>query len=168
MTRLAVAALLLAAVALTACSSPTVEEPIASETPTPTPTVVELTPQETAEATAAQLKGAVLTITAAELLNETNDPNELFGRPNGYVAGAVFYDNRVTCDSLGVECGATLEIWPTAEDAQARSDYIQGILKEAPALGSEYNYLDGASLLRVTGALPPSAAVEYEAAFLAQ
>jgi hypothetical protein len=32
-------------------------------------------------------------------------------------------------------------------------DYIQGILKDSPMLGTEYDYLRGGLLLRVDGAL---------------
>ena len=44
-------------------------------------------------------------------------------------------------------------------------DYIQRILKDSPMLGSEYDYLRGSLLLRVDGALKPSAAAAYETAF---
>jgi hypothetical protein len=99
-------------------------------------------------------------------ITEDNDPNDLIGRPTGYIDAAVLYDSNLTCDELGVGCGATLEIWPDAMAAQARSDYIQGILTESPVLGTEYNYLSGHALLRVTGDIKPSLAAEYEAAFL--
>ena len=68
------------------------------------------------------------------------------------------------CSDLGIECGVTVEQWASAGDAEDRSDYILTILDDAPMLGSEYHYLDGAILVRVTGELPPSAAKEYETA----
>lgn len=99
-------------------------------------------------------------------MTEDNDPNDLLGRPNGYKAAAVIKDPRLDepCDDLGVDCGVTIEEWDSAEDAKDRSDYIQGLLEEAPMLGSEYHYLDGPILVRVTGELSPSVAEEYEKA----
>ena len=51
-------------------------------------------------------------------LTESSDPNDMLGRPNGYKAATVFYDKRANCDELGVECGATLEIWPDSSAAK--------------------------------------------------
>jgi hypothetical protein len=99
-------------------------------------------------------------------ITEDNDPNDLIGRPNGYVKAAVIYDPRIPeCDNPEVSCGATVEVFADESAAKRRSDYIQGLMEEAPILGSEYHYLDGATLLRVSGDLDPSAAEEYEAAF---
>ena len=39
------------------------------------------------------------------------------------------------------------------------------IVKETGGLLTEYDYLDGSALLRVSGELKPSEAKEYEAAF---
>ena len=112
-----------------------------------------------------QLSQAVESATEVVAITEDNDPNDLIGRPTGYVSAAVIYDEGAECDELGSDCGATVEVWRSAEEAQDRSDYIQGILEASPILGTEYNYLDGAVLLRVSGELKPSVASEYEAAF---
>ena len=100
-------------------------------------------------------------------ITEDNDPNNLIGRPNGYEAAVVIKDDRLDdCgDDLGVSCGATIEEFEDADEAEERSDYIQDILEAAPIMGSEYHYLDGNLLLRVTGELKPSDAEKYEAAF---
>ena len=63
--------------------------------------------------------------------------------------------------------GATVEAFDSKSDAVRRSDYIQGILKDAPMLGTEYNYVRDNVLLRVSGELPPSIASKYKAAFTA-
>jgi hypothetical protein len=107
----------------------------------------------------------VPTVTKIVQITEDNDPNDKIGRPNGYTGGAVLYDRNVSCTELGVDCGATIEIWPTAEGARARAAYIQGLLKGAPALGAEYDYLNGPALLRVAGDIKPSKAKAYGAAF---
>ncbi|MFG1912582.1 hypothetical protein [Kribbella sp. NPDC048928] len=98
-------------------------------------------------------------------ITEDNDPNKLVGRPNGYSDAAVLYDKGTDCTDLGVDCGATVEIWPTTEDAKRRAAYIQNLLKDAPALGTEYDYVNAGALLRVAGALKPSTAKAYAGAF---
>jgi hypothetical protein len=138
--------------------------PAASATPTPT-----VAAPPTSAALAAELQAAIPTITSVSAITEENDSNDMIGRPNGYVGGDFIADSRATeCYDGGVACGAVIEDWVTAADAQTRSDYIQGILKESPALGSEYNYIRDGLLLRVSGELPPSAAAEYEAVFVAE
>ena len=98
-------------------------------------------------------------------LTEENDPNNLIGRPNGYVAAAVLFDSRVNCESPGVRCGATIEQWPDQAAAQNRADYIQSHLKSASMLLKEWTTVKGQLLLRVSGGLTPSAAKDYETAF---
>lgn len=155
---LAVLSLLL----LTGCSATAPQAEVATPTPTASPTPA--TPAEATATLAERLAAAIPEITQVVVLDETNDPNDLLGRPTGYIAGAVLYDSRASCTELGVACGATIEVWPEDTDAVRRMDYIQGVLEDAPVLGSEYDYIDGNILLRVTGELPPSVASEYEAA----
>lgn len=111
------------------------------------------------------IKAKVSTITKVVTITEDNDPNSKIGRPNGYTDAAVIYDKSASCSSLGADCGATIEVWPTEAEAKARSEFIQKALKDAPALGTEYHTLSGTTLLRVTGKLKPSLAKEYAAAF---
>jgi hypothetical protein len=42
--------------------------------------------------------------------------------------------------TIGVDCGATIEIWPSDIDATARKDYIQTTLKANQALGTEVRH----------------------------
>lgn len=120
------------------------------------------TPIDAADDLASQIDA----ITRTTEITEDNDPNDLLGRPGGYIAAAVIEDDRAKClDGLGAECGATIEQFETPEAAQERSDYIQGLLGADGPLGTEYNYVDGDLLLRVTGELKPSEAEEYEIAF---
>lgn len=46
----------------------------------------------------------------------------------GHIDAAVIYDSEVQCTEMGVDCGATIEIWPSDVDATART-YIQTTLK---------------------------------------
>jgi len=109
-------------------------------------------------------------------LTEATDVNNLLGRPNGYTSAAVLYDKTVDvkygikCDdpkvsgSPGVSCGATVEVWASADAAKARAAYIQNFAKSMPSM-VEYDYVLGNTLLRVTGAMKPSAAQQYNKAF---
>jgi hypothetical protein len=88
----------------------------------------------------AAIQAAVTQVSKVIKLNAANDPNDLLGRPNGFTAAWRLYDSRASCDSpLDTTCGAAVEVWPTRADATARSDHIQAILKNAPALASEYD-----------------------------
>lgn len=118
-------------------------------------------PKDDAGAATKRLEAGVTSVDKTVTITEDNDPNDKIGRDGGYVAGAVLYDSRTSCDSLGVECGATIEEWPDADSAQERLDYI----KSLGAIANEYGYRDGSLVLRVTGELKPSQAAEYEAAF---
>lgn len=122
-------------------------------------------PAESASAAARRLQEGIDQVRKVVAVTEDNDPNDLIGRPNGYIDAAVIYDKRATCSELGADCGATIEVWPTAEDARARSDYIQKTLKDNKMLGTEYDTLQGPMLLRVTGELKPSAAKVYAEVF---
>jgi len=113
----------------------------------------------------AALQAAVPEVTKVIKLTAANDPNDLLGRPNGYTAAWKLYDSRAKCDTpLDTTCGATVEVWPSEADAKRRSAYIQGILKNAPALGTEYDTVSGPVLLRVTGQLTPAQAAAYKQA----
>lgn len=122
---------------------------------------------ETATEVAQAVTEAVGSATEVTEVTEDNDPNDLIGRPNGYTAAAVITDeDGEPSEDLSIDMGATVEQWGSESDAQDRSDYIQEIQKEAGGiLGSEWNYLHGEFLLRVSGDLMPSTADEYEAAF---
>jgi hypothetical protein len=117
----------------------------------------------------ANLKDAGLPITDSAVITETNDANDLIGRPGQYVSKVAFADSRlgVPIDPAepGNEGGGSIEVFADGADAQARSDYIQATLQSlGPIAGTEYHYLTGPILVRVTGELPPSVAAEYEAA----
>ena len=143
------------------------ESVAASASPSPTPSEAPAVVLSATEV-ATGLQGQIPSIAQIVTLDETNDPNDLIGRPNGYVDGAVLYDSTVeACPDLGVDCGATIEVWGDESGAQARSDYIQEILAGAPAFGSEYHYIVDGYLLRVSGDILPSVATQWETAFTA-
>jgi serine/threonine-protein kinase len=92
--------------------------------PQPAPAVA-ITP--TAQNAAESIRATIPEVTETIPLTADNDVNNLIGRPNGYAAATVLVDSRAQCptDGPGVDCGATIEQWPSAEAAQRRADYIQ-------------------------------------------
>ncbi|MEU3298141.1 hypothetical protein ABZ722_38335 [Streptomyces longwoodensis] len=80
-----------------------------------------------------------------------------------------FTDSRIAAsDTQGLDTddslrGGAVEVFGSAEDAKARSKYIQSVTKSMPML-AEYHYLDGPVLVRVSHYLTPQQAGEYEAA----
>jgi hypothetical protein len=113
------------------------------------------------------LQSQIPDVTELVKLDEDNDPNDLIGRPSGYKAATVIFDSRVSCegDEPGVDCGATIEEWPSQEDAEKRSDYIQDLQTGSSLLGSEWNTVRDNLLLRVTGNMNPSDAEAYADVF---
>jgi hypothetical protein len=121
---------------------------------------------DSATATADSLKSEISSISKTVEITEDNDPNGDIGRPGKYTEAVSIYDDRAECDSeLDVTCGAKIEVWDDEDAAKERSEYIQGLLEDMPMLGSEYHYIDGGMLLRVSGQLKPTEAEEYEGAF---
>lgn len=137
-----------------------------SATPSETSSPTESTTME-AEAIAKSLQDQVPSVVKVTVITEDNDPNDLIGRPNGYISAAVLSDQGgdQSDPEPGVVYGGTVEVFEDAEAAQRRSDYIQGILKDMPAFGTEYHYLSGPALLRVSGDIKPSVAAQYEEEF---
>ncbi len=162
------AALLAAAMAGCAQQQPAAQPSAAQSTtvaqsPTPAPS----TPQKAASAldVAQKIKAAVPTVTGITEITQANDANKLLGRPGQYTSGAWLTDTAGKPAATGVDGGAVVEVFATADDASTRSAYIQGQLKKlGPAYGTEYDYLNGPVLVRVSGKLTPDAAALYEAA----
>lgn len=141
-------------------TSPAASAPSSSSVPTPA---------GDASAVFSQLASQVKTAKLIKTYNEDNDPNKLLGRPNGYTSKIAFADSRLAKEDIAgtakdaIERGGSVEVFPDAELARGRADYIQGILKSG-GLGSEYDYQSGPVLVRVTGNLSPSKAKEYQQA----
>ncbi|MER5603936.1 hypothetical protein [Streptomyces sp. NPDC002265] len=116
--------------------------------------------QISAQISSAHLTG---TVTAAD------DPNHLLGRPHQYTSKITFPDGRIKpsdvegTDKDDVERGDAIEVFANAEDAQARAKYIQAITQSLPTL-SEYDYISGAVLVRVSHYLPPTQAASCKTA----
>lgn len=136
-------------------ASPPASEPAAVPTPSAAPTVAEVL---------AKLTRAGLPFSHPVTYNATTDPVHLLGRPGQYTASASFDlpDGDATDTPGRIGRGGVIEIWPDAAGARARSKFIQDTLASAGgALGTEYNYIDGPVLLRITGHLTPTLAAHY-------
>ncbi|WP_156934829.1 thermonuclease family protein [Pseudonocardia spinosispora] len=125
-------------------------------------------PPLTAEQVTQQLAAQVKTSTLTRVYTAESDPNKLLGRPGGYLSKTAFTDSRAETSSSGalpdaITNGGSVEVFADEEGATTRRDYLQGIGKRAPILG-EYDYQNGAVLLRVSRNLTPQQAAEYEAA----
>lgn len=129
-------------------------------TPTPSPTPTQQSGIEALRAVTAGVKG-----TQYVQIAEDNDPNDKLGRPNGYVDMAIAKIPGQSCPKLATSCGASVETWRTEAEAKARARYLQAIFKEAPMLGSEWDYVRGPLLLRVDGKVKPSQAQQIAKAF---
>jgi hypothetical protein len=111
-----------------------------------------------------QLKAQGVPIGASVVYTAETDVNHQLGRPNGYVAKANFNDTRLKpADDFSTDAGGSVEIFSNSDGATARKKYIDDIGKALPML-SEYSYINGGILLRVSSTLTPAQAAEYEAA----
>lgn len=121
---------------------------------------------------ATALNDIAATVTTAKksgTVTAANDPNHLLGRPSQYTSKVTFADSRVAAaDRAGhkagdVELGGAIEVFRNAADAAARAKHIQAVTKGMPVLG-EYDYVQGAAVIRVSRYLTPQQAGQYKAA----
>lgn len=100
------------------------------------------------------------------IYNASSDPNELLGRPGGYVGKATFRDARLETqfDDYQVEDGGSIEVFVNSGQAASRSSYIQTLIQDSPLFDAEYHFLEGTVLLRVSGRLTPEDTEIYESA----
>ncbi|MFF3612935.1 hypothetical protein [Streptomyces sp. NPDC002580] len=112
---------------------------------------------------------AVPAVKLSGTVTAEDDPNDLLGRPHQYTSKVTFSDSRISADDVsgtekdGVERGGSIEVFATAADAKTRATYIQDVTKGMPAL-TEYDYVNGTVLVRVSHYLTPEQAAEYKSA----
>lgn len=85
------------------------------------------------------------------------DPTHLLGRPNGYTSKANFSDRRISTSETpasAIDLGGSVEVYRSSGAAVTRVRAIQILDKADPLLGSEYDYLNGPVLVRVSGTWP--------------
>ncbi|MFF4911265.1 hypothetical protein ACFY2T_41100 [Streptomyces sp. NPDC001260] len=164
MNRTLTAVAIVACAALAACSSKS--GPTSSPDTKPKATTSK---QATVTASSAMTAIAAKVPTAKQFATVTaaNDPNHLLGRPSQYTSKVTFTDTRikaseVTDSSKGsVDLGGAIEVFASPADATARAKYIETVTKSVSAL-TEYDYVHGTVLVRVSHYLTPSQAAEYK------
>jgi hypothetical protein len=120
------------------------------------------------------MHSAIPEISQVITITDANDGNHMIGRAGGYTGAVVFIDTRTRHDEAseqcelnnpGVDaCGAAIEEWPSAADAEQRKTYITDVTKSMPMLGHEWLTTRGNLLLRVSAQLPQAAASQYSEA----
>ncbi|MFG3018902.1 hypothetical protein ACGFZQ_10190 [Streptomyces sp. NPDC048254] len=127
------------------------------------------TTSRTAQTAFTKVSTSVSTAKLSGTVTAENDPNHLLGRPNQYTSKVTFDDTRISAgdvsgtDKGDVERGGAIEVFGSAADAQARAKYIQSVTKSMPML-TEYDYVHGAALVRVSHYLTPKQAADYKTA----
>ncbi|MFB6955466.1 hypothetical protein ACFCYB_00160 [Streptomyces sp. NPDC056309] len=160
-------ALLLAA--LTACSSQHSSATATATAAAATKAGAAADKPLTASSAFTHLSSEIASAKLSGTVTEENDPNNLLGRPNQYTSKITFTDSRIKpadvegTDKGAVERGGAIEVFTSPENAQARAKYIESVTKSMPTL-TEYDYVHGSILVRVSHYLTPKQAAEYKAA----
>lgn len=163
MTFVCMSCILLAACGTAASTANTPPKPTA----TSTPTIPYL--GQSADQILATLKSKGLPVGTIFAYTAANDPNNLLGRPGQYISKDNFKDTRISSSDTGVNIsvgdGGAVETFASSSDAQKRFAYLQSLSTSGNALFAEYEYLDGAAILRLSSQLTPDEAKAYETAF---
>lgn len=147
-----------------ATTTSTVEAPSTTTTTTttqPEPAAV----AATAENVLLALIGLGAPVTDYVVYTAETDPNELLGRPGGYSGKATFTDSRTadrSTERFDIANGGSVEVFASESEAVRRADYIRSVLDANPILGTEYDFISGRVLLRLSPGLTPDEAAEYE------
>lgn len=170
--RTAVAGVAFAGALLVGCSSTGSSETSSSTSPKSTSSVDAASAEKldalTAQQAVAALGKSVPELKLVQVYTEDNDPNHLLGRPGGYTSKAAFADSRVSSadveglDKDALERGGSVEVFKSEDEAKSRAKYIETIAKSMPS-ATEYHYIVGGILIRVSNLLTPTQAEDYEA-----
>jgi hypothetical protein len=121
----------------------------------------------TAAQAADQLALSIPQLEVTVVYDKDSDPGHLLGTANGYTSKVAFSDGRIPKSDTGIfekgdiEVGGVIEVFADAAGAKARVKYLQSEAKGMTAQ-SEYDYVQGATLIRVSHYLTPTQAKEYE------
>lgn len=124
----------------------------------------------TAEQVIARLAARIPTARLSIVYSAQTDPNHLIGTPNLYVSKAAFTDTRIDpaqakdTEIGSIELGGSVEVFLDEADARARKQYLDETIADLPIDVSEYSYVRGPALLRLSRRLTPEQAAEFESA----
>ncbi|MFM9656821.1 hypothetical protein [Streptomyces scabiei] len=163
----AITTLTAALVALTGCSGDNAGSETA-DTKQPGSSAASSTPAaETpdAESVVKSLAESIGDAQPATVYTAASDPNNLLGRPGGYTSKADWTDKRAKPKfDDEVQNGGSVEVYTDPAEAEERATFVAETLDKMKIFGTEYHYIKGGILLRVSGALTPEQAAEYEKA----
>lgn len=134
-----------------------------------TPTEEEKKPL-TSEELANKIKEKNTNVGAIIVYDENTDPNKILGRPNEYISKVSFQDKRVNqygetkFSTENAPRGGIIETFASETDTQRRKKYLETLTANIGAL-SQYMYVKGTYILRLTTDLTPTQAKEYEEMF---
>ncbi len=133
--------------------------------PAPSETVAVAAP-ETARQIVDRLAASGLPIDGIGEYDAETDPNDLLGRPGGYTSKVYWVDTSIDTADVAdttqgsVDLGGSVETFADTPAAQTRADYIAEVTAGLPAL-TEYDFVVGTSVLRLSRALTPDEAQAY-------
>lgn len=107
----------------------------------------------------AEFQNADLNISNVIYHTEATDPNEMLGRPDGYVQKV----NFTFSGNAEVE-DCTIEIYDNVKDAKARYDYLENVFEQLPAM-KQYIFIKSGYVLRFDYAVIPAEAEIFEYMF---
>lgn len=139
-----------------ACGSHT-ESVLPSSTVLPTATsTVPTTTAPNVDRLSEALRGAGATNLVA--YTPETDPNRLQGRPGAYTDLVAFdLPGRDATGAPSIARGGDVEIFADPADLARRVQYLDSVIAKLPTL-TEYHFVHGLILVRITGALTPDAA----------
>ena len=116
--------------------------------------------------------GKVEGIVDISAVTEDNDPNGHLNKAGGYTAQIYFSSDKINQSSVygttliekGTEAGGSIEVYKTAEEAQARETYLAAFDGGIFASGS--HKIVGTCLVRTSDKLTASQQTEFEAAII--
>lgn len=106
------------------------------------------------------MASGIAEVASVVYINETNDPNRLIGRADGYQSAAVLQDVRYyqPGDELGVANGATIEVFLSEDLAASRVDLVASF--------GQYTERRGKVVLRADPVMNPSEFEVYREGFI--
>ena len=122
-------------------------------------------PSMTAEQVVSELQMGGLPIDGVIVYDENTDENGLLGRPNQYISKVNFADTRLEQFDPASPNGGTIEVFTSASDLIRRKAHNEMVMEKYPIF-TEYLFVHGKYIMRLSKDLSPEQAKEYEEMFM--
>ena len=107
-----------------------------------------------------------------EAVTEQNDPNKQLNKAGGYTSQVYFSSNLIDQNSIegntvidkGTDCGGSIEVYKTSEDAHKRNDYLSAF--DGGILSSGSHTVYGTVVIRTSNALTATQQKQLESDIL--